>query len=314
MVKIIFGESSNKFHALQIAGSFSQWGTVPMDLVNGQWTYQINESKLEPGTKKLFFKFVDDSGNWFVDGNFPIEVDEHNNENNVMVLEQDKEGTAEILNDEGPETPAPSLRVGVVDGDKEVEVEVEEPTVHEPTPEMEEEEQQQEDREDEPTVEETTPALETDLNRDIPEPTVEEETPEPIVKNTQAMAETEVEDVTNEQDDKEEEEPSVSPDIQDESEEEVHSESLEEDYEMVNAQSSSSGANATSIKTTPLEPTTEQAVANVSTIPNPDTAEYRSLLRRILDVFGKIFGSWFFFFRSHRNENDDDNTALDATD
>lgn len=79
---------------------------------SGLWEYTVNLSKLPSGSKKVHFKFIDDNGNWFTDEDYAKEVDEHSNENNVKVFSEDEltgEESEFDVDDEGPESPAPTL-------------------------------------------------------------------------------------------------------------------------------------------------------------------------------------------------------------
>ncbi|EDO19421.1 hypothetical protein Kpol_1002p68 [Vanderwaltozyma polyspora DSM 70294] len=126
MFKILYDHPSRKFNQLNIAGDFTGWKITPMkkDPKNqDRWEIQINEADLPQGINKVHFKFIDDNGNWFTDEEYPKEVDEHDNENNVKMLIKEKEKESgnnsisnegdtvidEELDDEGPVSPAPSL-------------------------------------------------------------------------------------------------------------------------------------------------------------------------------------------------------------
>ncbi|CCD25545.1 Uip4p NDAI_0F02270 [Naumovozyma dairenensis CBS 421] len=154
MVQIIFGQNAKEFPILNIAGTFTNWEIKPMELHDEHWEFNIpDETLIEKGIEKIYFKFIDGESNWLVDGNFAIEVDEHNNQNNVMVLSPTKESETvhsgskdhenkdnvgkskdrlsqssldninvstedikeEELNDEGPQSPVPSLGINKVE-------------------------------------------------------------------------------------------------------------------------------------------------------------------------------------------------------
>ncbi|QLL30342.1 hypothetical protein HG536_0A01590 [Torulaspora globosa] len=116
-MKIIYCHSPDNFQNLQIAGDFSDW--KPLSMVkngkDGLWEYVIDSRKLPPDTGKVHFKFIDDNGVWFTDDDYPKEVDEHSNENNVKMLTADERDDKIDMNEgipvdfEGPGSPAPSL-------------------------------------------------------------------------------------------------------------------------------------------------------------------------------------------------------------
>lgn len=112
MVSIIYSHAGDKFKELKIAGGFNKWEVVPMkwNATKDQWEYELKN--IPQDIKKIHFKFIDDSGNWFTDNNYAKEIDEHNNENNVKMLPVAGETREESNNklDEGvPVTPVPSL-------------------------------------------------------------------------------------------------------------------------------------------------------------------------------------------------------------
>ncbi|QID88252.1 hypothetical protein GRS66_010961 [Saccharomyces pastorianus] len=143
MVTIVFDHPADDFPDLKIAGEFTKWEGVPMEINDdsGKWEYTFDKSSTTKYEDKVHFKFIDHNGNWFADDEYPKEIDEHSNENNVTTLknkendtneereneeedndaeekeneEDDKdakeeENNEQILYDEGPETPNPSLR------------------------------------------------------------------------------------------------------------------------------------------------------------------------------------------------------------
>lgn len=139
---IIQGENNDNdsngsnFQNLKIAGDFNGWSIEPMKRElrgdNTVWCYEVNESQLvncknfnDKGQRLIHFKFIDDSQNWFIVNDYDSESDEHNNVNNVKAVTiEDKPTEVEkenIVVDEGPETPVPSLKETSV-----------EPTVEEP--------------------------------------------------------------------------------------------------------------------------------------------------------------------------------------
>ncbi|KAL3237477.1 Uip4p [Nakaseomyces bracarensis] len=111
MVSIIYSHEGAKFKDLKIAGGFNKWEVVPMtwNSSQNQWEYELQD--IPKGVKKIHFKFIDDSGNWFTDINYAKEIDEHNNENNVKMLPATTESEEMNQNaDENvPATPVPSL-------------------------------------------------------------------------------------------------------------------------------------------------------------------------------------------------------------
>lgn len=116
-MKIIYCHSPDSFQHLQIAGDFSDWEPMSMvkNVEDGLWEYVIDTRKLDPDAGKVHFKFIDDNGVWFTDDDYPKEVDEHSNENNVKLLTADERDDKIYPNEEidmdfeGPESPAPSL-------------------------------------------------------------------------------------------------------------------------------------------------------------------------------------------------------------
>ncbi|EJS41474.1 uip4p [Saccharomyces arboricola H-6] len=133
MITIVFDHPADGFPDLKIAGEFTDWKGVPMKINadSGKWEYGLDESSLakHEDKNKVHFKFIDQNGNWFADDEYPKEIDEHSNENNVATLEDNKdEGSAkevkdevdestnedtnneQELYDEGPGTPTPSLK------------------------------------------------------------------------------------------------------------------------------------------------------------------------------------------------------------
>ncbi|QLQ77908.1 hypothetical protein HG537_0A01550 [Torulaspora globosa] len=116
-MKILYCHSPDSFQNLQIAGDFSDWKPLSMvkNVESGLWEYVIDSKKLAPDTRKVHFKFIDDNGVWFTDDDYPKEVDEHSNENNVKFLTADERDDKIYTNEEvnldfeGPESPAPSL-------------------------------------------------------------------------------------------------------------------------------------------------------------------------------------------------------------
>lgn len=120
-MKIIYGHSADSFEKLKIAGDFSDW--KPLSMVRngeGRWEYVLDPTTLPPDTGKVHFKFIDDNGVWFTDEDYPKEVDEHSNENNVKLLSvaQEPEDVTDSDDDdelvdmdyEGPQSPVPSLK------------------------------------------------------------------------------------------------------------------------------------------------------------------------------------------------------------
>lgn len=117
MAKIIYGHSSDDYQNLKIAGDFSGWEPLPMgrNSITHLWEHKVDFSKLPNGTEKVHFKFIDDNGNWFTDEDYPKEVDASSNENNVKLFTKEEigeEDPAFEMDDEGPESPAPSLKTG----------------------------------------------------------------------------------------------------------------------------------------------------------------------------------------------------------
>lgn len=112
MMKIIYGHSPDSFNNLKIAGDFSDWKPLSMvkNRQDGLWEYVIDAGKLPPDTGKVHFKFIDDNGTWFTDEDYPKEVDEHSNENNVKLLTGKDEVEEADVDFEGPESPVPSLK------------------------------------------------------------------------------------------------------------------------------------------------------------------------------------------------------------
>ncbi|CAI4052650.1 hypothetical protein N7582_005527 [Saccharomyces uvarum] len=131
MVTIVFDHPADDFPDLKIAGEFTNWEGMPMEINDdsGKWEYTFDESSTTKHDDKVHFKFIDHNGNWFADDEYPKEIDEHSNENNVTTLESKEDDTNEEkenkeddkdtkeeenneqgLYDEGPETPTPSLK------------------------------------------------------------------------------------------------------------------------------------------------------------------------------------------------------------
>lgn len=122
MVKIIYAHPTNAFQNLKIAGDFSKWNAIPMHKKSGNsgaedtWEVSVDLKNLPDNAKAIHFKFIDDSGSWFTDDNYPKEVDGNSNENNVKVIAEnealnsaEEESVKESLMDDGPASPVPSL-------------------------------------------------------------------------------------------------------------------------------------------------------------------------------------------------------------
>ncbi|QHS76554.1 Uip4p [Saccharomyces paradoxus] len=133
MVTIVFDHPAEDFPDLKIAGEFTDWEGVPMKINtdSGKWEYEFDESSTTKHNDKdkVHFKFIDQNGNWFADDEYPKEIDEHSNENNVATLSNNEDGGSaneerresdkaahEANKDEselyyeGPATPTPSLK------------------------------------------------------------------------------------------------------------------------------------------------------------------------------------------------------------
>ncbi|CCK72895.1 Uip4p KNAG_0M00420 [Huiozyma naganishii CBS 8797] len=131
MADIVYCDTGRVRSELNIAGDFNGWTVEPMVRREGEgegdgpWVYHLSREQWDASADKKFqFKFVDTSGNWFTLDDFPVEADEHNNVNNVVVLEiaeETGEETGEELGeetgeeatetvDDGPEAPTPSLK------------------------------------------------------------------------------------------------------------------------------------------------------------------------------------------------------------
>ncbi|CAI4052945.1 Uip4p SKDI_16G0920 [Saccharomyces kudriavzevii IFO 1802] len=133
MVTIVFDHPADDFPDLKIAGEFTNWEGVPMEINvdTGKWEYRFHDSSITKydDKDKVHFKFIDQNGNWFADDEYPKEVDEHSNENNVATLDNSEDGTfvnggkgeddkstseatksGSELYGEGPDTPTPSLK------------------------------------------------------------------------------------------------------------------------------------------------------------------------------------------------------------
>ena len=96
MVTIVFDHPAEDFPELKIAGEFTNWEGVPMKIntSSGKWEYKFDESSVTKHNDKdkVHFKFIDQNGNWFADDEYPKEVDEHSNENNVATLNNEEDG------------------------------------------------------------------------------------------------------------------------------------------------------------------------------------------------------------------------------
>lgn len=120
MVTIIYDHPISTFHILNIAGDFNEWVIVPMtkSQQKGRWEYRLSDEVIHREKRnKIHFKFIDPDGNWFTDNNYPKELDNEGNENNVKLLSgkefesmNSKSFVKDFLENPTPESPMPSLR------------------------------------------------------------------------------------------------------------------------------------------------------------------------------------------------------------
>ena len=119
MVKILFSDPTKKFKQLNVAGDFSDWQIMPMveNVTNpGTWEFELTENMMPDGRTKVHFKFIDHESNWFTDEDYPKEIDEHDNENNVKMLHDVNGDEAISLLEEKVETARYEDLSGCEDG------------------------------------------------------------------------------------------------------------------------------------------------------------------------------------------------------